>query len=115
MRKIFLSCLLLAASWTAGTARQAEYLDRGVVAVKTTGGVLVSWRSLTTDSKSLAFDVYRDGVKVNTTPVTNSTNFRDAAGTADSKYVVKAVLGSTVQESSKETAVLAEGYWKRRV
>ncbi len=112
MRKIFLSCLLLAASWTAGTARQAEYLDRGVVAVKTTGGVLVSWRSLTTDSKSLAFDVYRDGVKVNTTPVTNSTNFRDAAGTADSKYVVKAVLGSTMQESSKETAVLADGYLK---
>ena len=103
MRKIFLSCLLLAASWTAGTARQAEYLDRGVVAVKTTGGVLVSWRSLTTDSKSLAFDVYRDGVKVNTTPVTNSTNFRDAAGTADSKYVVKAVLGSTVQESCWQT------------
>ena len=64
MRKIFLSCLMLAASFTAGMAKQAEVLDRGVVAVKTTGGVLVSWRSLTTDSKALAFDVYRDGVKV---------------------------------------------------
>lgn len=110
MRKIFLSCLMLAASFTAGMAKQAEVLDRGVVAVKTTGGVLVSWRSLTTDSKALAFDVYRDGVKVNTAPVTGSTNFKDAAGTETSRYVVRAVMGSTVQDASKETPVWADGY-----
>lgn len=110
MKKLFLSCLMLAASWSAGMAQQAEYLDRGVVAVKTTGGVYVSWRSLNTDNKALTFDVYRDGVKVNTAPVAQSTNFKDAGGTESSKYVVKAVLGSTVQESSKETAVWAGGY-----
>lgn len=110
MRKIFLSCLMLAASWTAGMAKQAEYLDRGVVAVKTAGGVYISWRSLATDDKALAFDIYRDGVKVNTAPVTQSTNFSDAGGTENSKYVVKALLGNTVQESSKETSVWADGY-----
>lgn len=101
---------MLAASWTAGMAKQAEYLDRGVVAVKTAGGVYISWRSLTTDNKALAFDIYRDGVKINTEPVAKSTNFTDAAGTAQSKYVVRAVLGNTVQESSKETPVWADGY-----
>lgn len=110
MRKIFLSCLMLAASWTAGMAKQAEYLDRGVVAVKTAGGVYISWRSLATDDKALAFDIYRDGVKVNTAPVTQSTNFSDAGGTENSKYVVKALLGNTVQESSKETSVWTDGY-----
>lgn len=110
MKKIFLSCLMLAASWTAGMAKQAEYLDRGVVAVKTAGGVYISWRSLTTDNKALTFDIYRDGVKINTEPVAKSTNFTDAAGTAQSKYVVRAVLGNTVQESSKETPVWADGY-----
>ena len=31
---------------------QAEKLDRGVVAVKTDGGVFVSWRSLVSDDKT---------------------------------------------------------------
>lgn len=91
-------------------ARQAEKLDRGVVAVKTATGVYVSWRSLDTDSKALSFDVYRDGVKVNAAPVTQGTNFNDAGGTAASKYVVKAVSGETVLETSKETEVWADGY-----
>lgn len=91
-------------------ARQAEKLDRGVVAVKTATGVYVSWRSLDTDSKALSFDVYRDGVKVNAEPITQGTNFKDAEGTATSKYVVKAVSGETVLETSKETEVWADGY-----
>ena len=50
---------------------QAEYLDRGVVAVKTDEGVFVSWRSLARDGKDTTFDVYRDGVKINDTPITD--------------------------------------------
>ena len=51
-------------------ARQIEYLDRGLVAVKTTGGVFVGWRVLGTDPASLAFNIYRDGTKVNASPIT---------------------------------------------
>ena len=36
---------------------QLEDLDRGVVAVKSTAGVFLSWRSLATDDRNLAFDI----------------------------------------------------------
>lgn len=112
MRKLFLSCLISVVALSTAAAQQTEKLDRGVVAVKTTTGVYLSWRCLTADSKILGFDIYRDGVKINTEPVTRSTNYVDEAGTAVSKYVVKAVSGGQVIETSKETAVLADGYMK---
>ncbi len=91
---------------------QAEKLDRGVVAVKTNSGVFVSWRSLVSDDKGLTFDLYRDGVKVNETPLKTKTNFTDAAGTAASKYTVKAILNDQVTETSAETSVWETPYLK---
>ena len=64
---LLLSSLGAAAQYSH--AIQAEKLDRGVVAVKTDGGVFVSWRSLVSDDKDLSFDVYRDGVKINESPI----------------------------------------------
>lgn len=111
MKKRLLSCLVGAASLTVATAQQVEKLDRGVVAVKSGSGVFVSWRSLTDDASGLGFDIFRDGVKVNSTPVTNSTNYTDAQGTASSKYVIKAVDGDGhAVETSEETAVWGDGY-----
>ena len=44
--------------------RVMEKLDRGTVAVKTNGGVYLSWRLLGTESlTNQAFDIYRDGEK----------------------------------------------------
>lgn len=105
MKKVLLSCFLLAASATAMAAPQAEKLDRGVIAVKMTNGVFVSWRSLESDAKTMTFDVYRDDVKVNSEPITKGTNFTDPNGTVSSKYVIKALNGSSVVETSKTTPV----------
>ena len=91
---------------------QAEKLDRGVVAVKTNGGVFVSWRSLVTDAKGTTFDLYRDGVKVNETPLKTKTNFTDAAGTTASKYTVKAIIDDKVTETSAEASVWETPYLK---
>lgn len=110
MKRFFLSCLW--AVCAVAMAQQAEKLDRGVVAVKTTTGVYLSWRCLAADSKTQGYDVYRDGVKVNSESITNSTNYVDAEGTADAKYVVKAVVNGEVVETSKETSVWADGYLK---
>jgi hypothetical protein len=41
-------------------ARQAEFLDRGLVAVKTDGGVFLSWRLLGSESYDAGFNLYRD-------------------------------------------------------
>uniref|UniRef100_UPI00403F0B63 rhamnogalacturonan lyase n=1 Tax=Paenibacillus sp. FSL H8-0079 TaxID=2921375 RepID=UPI00403F0B63 len=94
----------------AAGARQMEYLDRGVVAVKTGAGVFVSWRLLGTEGSNVSFNVYRDGTKVNATPITNSTNLQDASGTSSSKYTVRAVVSGTEQAASAVASVWGNNY-----
>ena len=56
---------------TTGTMLAEERLDRGVVAVRQADGkVFVSWRMLKSDTKDMAFDVYRNGTKLNKKPLT---------------------------------------------
>jgi rhamnogalacturonan endolyase len=94
-KRIIRAVLLIGAcagpAWAAAESRPAgrvtERLDRGVVAVPARGGgVLVSWRLLQSDPKTARFDVYRDGRKISTTPVTDSTNFVDARGDGTGHY-----------------------------
>ncbi|MGG4401519.1 rhamnogalacturonan lyase [Paenibacillus amylolyticus] len=94
----------------AAGARQMEYLDRGVVAVKTGTGVFISWRLLGTEGSNVSFNVYRDGTKVNPTPITNSTNLQDASGTSSSKYTVRAVVSGTEQAASAAASVWGNNY-----
>lgn len=69
--------------------RVMEKLDRGTVAVKTNGGVYLSWRLLGTESlTNQAFDIYRDGEKIYTTGEHDATCYTDSKGTADNKYIV---------------------------
>lgn len=78
-------------SIAAATGMQVENLDRAVVALPSSSGVLVSWRMLGTDTDSISFNVYRDGVKVNSAAITDSTNYLDAAGKASNVYSVRPV------------------------
>ena len=52
-----------------------EKLNRGVVAIRSNGKVVVSWRQLTSDAANQAFDVYRNGKKLNTEPLTSGGTF----------------------------------------
>lgn len=90
---------------------QFEKLNRGVVAVKCADGVFLSWRSLLTDARKTGFYIYRDGVKVNETPVFK-TNYIDAGGSVSSRYVIKAVLNEAVVETAIEVGVWGEQYKK---
>lgn len=87
-------------SVSAAAARQAEKLNRGLVAVKVSSGVFVSWRLLGTEELSVSFNLYRNGTKVNVTPITDSTNYQDNAGTASSSYTVRAIVGGIEQSDS---------------
>jgi rhamnogalacturonan endolyase len=82
-------CLFLSSAFAT---RQMEYLNRGLVAVKVSSGVYLSWRFLGTDSVATGFNLYRNNVKINTTPITASTNYSDATGTTASSYKVVPVL-----------------------
>lgn len=94
MKKLLLSIAMMAMLPLAGNAQQtAEKLGRAPVAVMTKNGVLVSWRSLKGDATTLSFDVYRNGTKINTEPLTSATNILDADGKAADKYTIKASNG----------------------
>lgn len=74
---------------TAASARQMEYLDRGLVAVDTGSGVYLSWRLLGYESlEDQAFDIYRDGSRIYTTGAHDATCYTDSNGTASSSYIV---------------------------
>jgi rhamnogalacturonan endolyase len=107
--------LLAAAVGCTGSAvvngRQVEFLDRGVVSVRSGNGNLVSWRLLGTDAAGVAFNVYRDGAKVNGAPVTASTNLVDAGAAAGARYTVRAVIGGVEEQvDSPFSTSFAAGY-----
>ncbi len=106
---LLISIISLCFSANAAT-RQMEYLDRGVVAVKVSGGVYVSWRYLGTDDPSVSFNLYRNGQKVNSAPIATKTNYTDAAGTTSSVYTVRAIAGGIEQPDSKSAGVWAQQY-----
>ena len=80
-----------------------EKLNRGVVAVRNDNKVIVSWRLLSSDVANQPFDVYRNGKKLNSQPLTDGGNFfvdvqplkKDAVyeirgGGKNGKYTLKA-------------------------
>jgi len=92
------------------SGRQMEKLDRGLVAVKTKEGVFVSWRMFGTDPDEIAFNLYRNGKKVNSKPISDSTNYLDTEGNEDSKYYIRPVLKGKEQKKSEEVSVWATNY-----
>lgn len=90
--------------------RQMEYLDRGLTAVKVSNGVFVNWRYLGTDSSDIAFNLYRDGVKVNTSPISTATNIVDPQGTLLSTYAVHPIWNGQEQEPCKIASVWTNQY-----
>ncbi|MCD8180132.1 MAG: Ig-like domain-containing protein [Firmicutes bacterium] len=71
------------------TERKMEKLDRGLVAVKVTGGVYLSWRLLgDEDLTSQEYDIYRDDTLIYTTENASGTNYTDSDGTTTSEYKV---------------------------
>ena len=54
---------------------KCEQLNRGVVAFRSEGKVIVSWRILTTDAVSQPFDIYRNGTKLNKRSIKRGGSF----------------------------------------
>lgn len=113
-RLIFALALTLLTGMSITAQRRMDKLDRGLTAVKTDGGVFTSWRIFGEDTDAVRFNLYRDGTLLNSEPLAVS-NFTDPAGTADSKYVVKAVVSGSETESSKEVTPLANDYLEIKI
>lgn len=92
------------------TARQTEWLDRGVIALKSNEGIFVSWRLLADEyDRDVKFNIYRNGQKLNTSPL-SVTNFADTAGVAGDTYEVETLVNGRPTKDREETLAAANDY-----
>lgn len=91
-------------------ARHAEYLNRGLVAVLVDNGVFLSWRYLNTDPNDIAFNVYKNGTKVNTSPISNVTNYVDTTGFDSSQYQISTVIAGKEEMQPEVVSVWHNEY-----
>ena len=108
-RTTFISMLLCLIATGGFAQRVTDKLDRGLVAMKTTDGVFLSWRITAEEYYDTEYNVYRDGTKLNTNPLSIS-NFTDKEGTATANYTVRAVVGGKEQEASAAVTPWSSGY-----
>jgi rhamnogalacturonan endolyase len=105
---LFIFTVILMLSIPRGTAgaapaRQMEYLDRGVTAVKVNNGVFISWRVLGTEQSDVSYNLYRGSTKL--ANITGASNYLDTTGTTGSTYEVSAVVNGNEQRKSSAVRV----------
>lgn len=88
--------------------RFTDKLDRGVVAVRTTGGVFVSWRIQAEEYYNVKYNLYRGDTKI--AENLNVSNYKDAGGSASSTYSVAAVVNGIEQARSKAVSTWGTDY-----
>lgn len=80
-----------------GTGKNVvEYLDRGISAVNTGSGMLVSWRFNADDPDNAVFRLYRDNTLIYTSDGTKATSYLDKSGNSKSVYKVETLSGNTL-------------------
>ena len=94
--------------------RQMEKLDRGLIAIKTDGGVYLSWRLFDSEDnifgsadKNVSFNVYRDGKKIS--EVATKTNYIDS--TVGTNYSVAPVMNGVEGDKCDAVTVNENSYF----
>ncbi len=108
-RKLLLTFLLATVMATAVAQRLTDKLDRGLVAVKTSKGVFCSWRITAEEYYDVQYNIYRDGTKLNSTPL-NVSNYLDKSGTTSSTYTVEPIVRGTAQSKCNASSVWSNNY-----
>ena len=78
-----------------------EYLDRGISAVNTGKGMLVSWRYLANDDDNAVYKLYRDNTLIFTSEAGKATCYLDSQGSGSSKYRVDTLSSDGTLKSSE--------------
>ncbi len=92
-------------------ANVAEYLDRGICAINTGNGMMVSWRFLANDNDSAVFQLYRNDTLIYTSEAGKATSYLDKGGNASAKYRVDTVVGGKVVSSDNCTMISGNSYF----
>lgn len=92
-KTLFLAAFMTAASLSAPAQQVTEQLGRAPVAVATSQGILVSWRSLKEDGPhNTSFCIYRNKHKI-ATDIADVTNYLDTEGKAGDTYRIVSSQG----------------------
>ena len=108
MKKLVILLALVLAAVNAGAQRFMDRLDRGIVAMKTTSGVFVSWRIQADEYYDVTYNLYRNGSKV--AEGLTVSNYTDTGGSTSSTYQVAAVVKGKEQAKSNAVAAWANDY-----
>ena len=103
---LFVLCLMVLG---INAQRTTDILDRGLVAVPSGSGSFVSWRIFGEEYYDTQYNLYRNGVKVNATPL-NVSCFTDNQGGVGSTYQVAPVVRGVEQEKSAAVTRLNSQY-----
>lgn len=106
---LLLAVLTCSVALSAHAQRTMDKLDRGLVAVKTSSGVFCSWRIMGEEYYDVTYNIYRDGTKLNSEPLTVS-NYKDGSGSTSSTYQVEAVVRGVAQAKCAGVKPWAQNY-----
>ena len=98
MKKVLLALVMGMVVINAHAQRVIDKLDRGVVAVKTTKGVFISWRIQSDEYYEVVYNLYRNGAVIAERLTTS--NYTDTGGSTTDSYSVEAVKRGVKQPVS---------------
>lgn len=94
----------------ANAQQQSEKLDRGLVAVRVNPSeVYLGWRLFNEDPENIGFNLYKDGLLCNETPIVKTTNFIDNS-TGNGVYSLEAVWEGQRTRFPKTVSVWDKNY-----
>ena len=88
--------------------RKTDQLDRGLVAVKVSSGVYVSWRVQADEYYGVTYKLYRNGALIAQNLYTS--NYTDAGGSTSSTYTVAAVKNGVEGQACAAVSTWATQY-----
>ena len=108
MKKLLLLALMGLMTIQVSAQRVTDKLDRGLVAVPSGNGILVTWRKFGSEYYDTQYNLYRDDTKI-AGPISVS-NYLDATGTTKSTYVVEPVVRGVAQAKSAAVKAWTANY-----
>lgn len=100
-----------ASNVSAASFMTVEKLNRGISAINTGNGMLVSWRYLANDPADTIYKLYRDNNLIYTSNANEATCFLDANGNAKSKYHVDTIIKGKVASSDICSLISGDSYF----
>ena len=100
---------MVATPLSVSAQRKTDALGRGLVAIKKSNGVFLSWRITAEEYYDVTYNVYRDGTLLNAEPLEVS-NYTDRGGSLSSTYTVCPVVRGIEGKACEAVSVWRQNY-----